>query len=78
MTLADCPKCEGTARSSSESDCRNCGGQTMAGRASGKTTINPKTGLGCLHEFEGHNAGRCYVRYVCKHCSYTYSIDSGD
>jgi len=58
--------------------CKNCGGQTMSGRASGYTLPNPQTGVGCKHEFVGRNAGRCYTVYVCKHCSSQYDIDSSD
>jgi hypothetical protein len=59
-------------------DCDNCGGQTMYGKPAGYTKLDPKTGLGCLHEYHGRNAGRCYTIYTCKICSSHYDIDSGD
>lgn len=95
MTLATCPKCNGTTRMPAppsnykhilatydrETDtlaCNNCGGQTMSLKATGETTIDPATGLGCLHNFEGRNAGRCYTVYTCTKCQATYGIDSSD
>jgi hypothetical protein len=94
MTQATCPKCSGTTRipasgpnkhvmySYDKGDdtlaCDNCGGQTMMGTATGLVRVNPATGLGCIHEYKGSNAGRCLTRYVCQLCSDTYSIDSSD
>lgn len=93
MTLATCPKCNGTCRmpasdrnrmccgydkATDTHACDNCGGQTMAGRATGETTVDQATGLGCLHDFEGRNAGRCYTVYTCVKCQATYGIDSSD
>jgi hypothetical protein len=94
VTLATCPKCNGTTRIPAEgpykhvmasydkaSDtlaCDNCGGQTMSLRATGMTTIDPATGIGCLHAYQGRNAGRCLTKYICERCSDTYSIDSSD
>lgn len=57
--------------------CGNCGGQTMSGRAQGFTKIDPKTGLGCSHEYKGRNAGNCYTIYTCMKCGSSYDIDSG-
>ena len=58
--------------------CQNCGGQTMFGQALGYTKKRPGTDVGCLHEWTGRDAGRCYTIYTCKHCRSTYDIDSGD
>lgn len=57
--------------------CDNCGGQTMSGNATGQVTLRPD-GTPCLHEYDSHNAGRCYTKYQCKHCTHNYAIDSGD
>lgn len=57
--------------------CRNCGGQTMYGVASGQVPLRPD-GTPCKHEYEGRNAGRCYTIYTCKHCGDKYDIDSSD
>jgi monoamine oxidase len=60
-------------------ECRNCGGQSMSQTARGFTSINPATGLGCLHQFRGENAGRCYTVYTCTlGCGARYDIDSSD
>lgn len=32
----------------------------------------------CAHEFKGTNLGRCYNRYTCIHCNYSYEVDSSD
>lgn len=58
--------------------CRNCGGQTMFGRALGYTKIDPATGLSCVHHFVGRSAGNCYTVYTCTKCSSSFDIDSGD
>lgn len=58
--------------------CDNCGGQTMSMCATGMTTIDPATGLGCMHEFAHTLAGNCYHRYDCRRCGDRYHIDSGD
>jgi hypothetical protein len=58
--------------------CNNCGGQTMSLRATGRTRIDPTTGLGCLHEYRGQKAGNCYHIYTCTKCGDHYDIDSGD
>jgi hypothetical protein len=57
-------------------ECRNCGGQTMGGRASGRVYLRPD-GKPCAHEFTGTKAGNCYWRYSCDLCGDHYSIDSG-
>jgi hypothetical protein len=57
--------------------CRNCGGQTMSMKATGKVRLRPD-GTPCEHKYVGHVAGRCYVVYTCEHCGDTYDIDSGD
>lgn len=58
--------------------CDNCGGQTMSLTATGVTRIDPATGLGCMHEYHGANAGRCYTVYTCAKCRDQYGIDSSD
>ena len=55
--------------------CQNCGGQTMAGTATGKVPLR-EDGTPCLHEYTGVQAGNCYVKYTCVHCGDRYSIDS--
>ena len=57
--------------------CCNCGGQTMEGRASGKVNLRDD-GSPCQHEMRGTKLGNCYWGYTCKHCGYSYNIDSGD
>jgi hypothetical protein len=58
--------------------CRNCGGQTMSLTATGRTRVDPATGLGCMHEYIGAQAGNCYRVYACRKCGDGYDIDSGD
>ena len=58
--------------------CRNCGGQTMSGTATGLVPPDPETGLGCRHEYVHKLAGNCYHQYTCKRCGHRYFIDSGD
>ena len=33
---------------------------------------------GCKHNIETTNLGRCYNRYTCTKCGYSYSVDSSD
>lgn len=89
-----CPVCQGTGRRPAgayaykaitagydlETDtlpCGNCGGQTMGGQPTGRSFLRDD-GTPCTHEYTTTNLGRCYRRYNCKHCGYSYSIDSGD
>ena len=86
-----CPVCNGTKlvelteqektyswnKGKTHHACRNCGGQTMSGVASGESKLRDD-GTPCVHEYVGEQRGRCYVVYYCKHCGYQYSIDSGD
>lgn len=89
-----CPVCSGTGRRPAgdyrykevtagfdrETDtlpCNNCGGQTMYGKPTGQSFLRDD-GTPCTHEYTTTNLGRCYNRYTCKHCGYSYSIDSGD
>lgn len=58
--------------------CRNCGGQTMYGRPTGRVSLRKDNGEPCVHEYTSQNAGRCYTVYTCKHCDHRYDIDSGD
>lgn len=59
--------------------CRNCGGQTMYGKATGLTRLRAD-GTPCKHEYGGqrHPSWRCYNIYTCKHCGDRYDIDSSD
>ena len=57
--------------------CNNCGGQTMSGKATGRTLARPDS-TPCKHEYDSRTIGRCYTQYTCKHCGYYFSIDSGD
>lgn len=66
----------GYSREDDRCHCDNCGGQTMGGLATGKTRKRRDTGEACRHEVTGQSLGRCYVRYTCKHCGYSYDIDS--
>lgn len=34
--------------------------------------------IGCKHDFEHKNLGRCYNQGTCKKCGYFYRVDSGD
>jgi hypothetical protein len=86
-----CPVCNGSGRvpagnyrgiygydkATDTIGCRNCGGQTMSMRATGKVRLR-RDGTPCEHKYVGHNAGRCYTVYTCEHCGDTFSIDSGD
>ena len=58
-------------------DCNNCGQQYMFGKPSGEVKLNTD-GVPCTHSYEGETVGRCYHRYICKHCGDTHHIDSGD
>jgi len=58
-------------------ECRNCGGQTMGGVASGHVYLRP-SGEPCSHDWQGSSAGNCLHRYDCVHCGDRYYIDSGD
>ena len=93
MTEATCPKCNGTCRTPANDlnrrcygydkatdtlPCNNCGGQRMELLATGVTKVDPATGLGCLHAYEGQNGGRCYTIYACSKCGDRYDIDSSD
>lgn len=91
--MKTCPKCFGGLRMPAndrnrgcygydqETDslpCNNCGGQTMELKATGLVPVDPATGEGCMHQFEGRNAGNCYTVYKCTKCHYSFPIDSGD
>lgn len=92
MEMGICPVCNGTGRAPASSSpysrydydkatdtiaCRNCGGQTMSLKPTGKVRLRPD-GTPCHHSYKGYEAGRCYTTYVCEHCGDRYSIDSGD
>ena len=89
-----CPVCEGTCRkpagdgrykiytagydaATDTVPCTNCGGQTMWGKPTGQVPLRPN-GEPCKHEYNYTKLGRCYHGYTCKHCGYSYDIDSGD
>jgi hypothetical protein len=76
--LTTCPACQGTRLApDGHSACKNCGGQTMSGVATGKVRTRPD-GTACIHEHKGQEAGRCATRFTCSHCGDGYLIDSGD
>lgn len=58
--------------------CDNCGGQTMGLKATGRTRIDPATGMGCMHTYRGRTTSNCYHEYTCTKCGDRYDIDSGD
>ena len=86
-----CPVCNGTGRvalndkektyswykGAEDRVCHNCGGQTMYGKATGKSYLRDD-GTPCEHEYTGRTKGRCWTEYTCKHCGYSYDIDSSD
>lgn len=57
--------------------CKNCGGQYMFGRPTGKVRARPD-GTACTHSYVSSNVGRCLTNYTCKHCSEHFTVDSGD
>lgn len=58
--------------------CRNCGGQTMSGIATGVVRLRPD-GTPCTHSWKGREAGRCYRIFTCIHgCGTSWDEDSGD
>lgn len=57
--------------------CRNCGGQYMSLKPTGKVRLD-REGKPCVHEYSHRSAGRCYHEYTCKHCGDVHFIDSGD
>ena len=69
-----CPVCNGAG--SDGVACRNCGGQSMYGRPTGKVPLRPD-GTPCTHKYKGEVKGRCYTVYTCVHCNHRYDIDSG-
>lgn len=75
--FAVCPNCLG-AKLVGGLPCRNCGGQTMGGIATGRAKIDPATGKGCLHEFFSEKRAPCYYLLTCHKCGEHYDIDSGD
>lgn len=86
-----CPVCNGTKeiplsaedkkyswnKDKTHKVCYNCGGQRMYGIATGIVPLRID-GTPCKHEYEGIKMGRCYYKYTCKHCNYSYDIDSSD
>lgn len=58
--------------------CRNCGGQTMMLTATGMVFLRRDNHQPCIHEVDGTKIGNCLYKYTCKHCNYSYDIDSGD
>ena len=57
--------------------CNNCGGQTMYGKPTGRSRLR-EDGTPCKHEYTSYQRGRCWTQYTCKHCGYSYDIDSSD
>lgn len=57
--------------------CDNCGGQTMYGGATGRVRRRAD-GTPCVHEYTVRNKGTCWNEYTCKHCGFSYDIDSSD
>jgi hypothetical protein len=58
--------------------CRNCGGQTMACRGTGRVRLRPD-GTPCTHKYQGRQLGNCYWEYTCTEgCGDRHCIDSGD
>jgi len=58
-------------------ECNNCGAQMQFSKATGQVPLRTD-GTPCKHEYTSQNAGRCLTKHTCKHCSHTYTIDSGD
>lgn len=56
--------------------CRNCGGQYMFGRPTGRVRLN-REGVPCTHEYKSATVGRCLTQYTCVHCDERHTIDSG-
>jgi len=94
MNMGVCPVCNGSGRrdagleryrtvyagydaSSNTLPCNNCGGQRMYGSPTGRVNLR-SDGTPCKHEYTSQSRGRCYTVYTCKHCGYSYDIDSGD
>jgi predicted RNA-binding Zn-ribbon protein involved in translation (DUF1610 family) len=69
--------CAGYDAATDTFTCRNCGGQYIFGKATGKVNLN-QAGVPCTHAYEGVNAGRSYTKYTCKHCGDKYDVDSSD
>lgn len=64
-----------------------CGGQTQSGPRTHRLYIFPRNmrnqllitaKLGCEHDYTETVLGRCYRRYNCQKCGYSFSVDSGD
>lgn len=94
MNKGVCPVCNGSGRRSAdgvpaksvyadydkETDtlpCNNCGGQMMYGTPTGEVNLR-EDGTPCKHEYSSESIGRCYTRYSCNHCEFSFKIDSGD
>jgi hypothetical protein len=60
--------------------CRNCGGQYMSGKATGRVPLRPD-GAPCRHEYRDtteSNHDRGWHVSKCAHCGDRLTIDSGD
>jgi hypothetical protein len=57
MEMGKCPVCRGTTKQPDGRECRNCGGQTMTLRATGKVPLR-KDGTPCTHKFGSFSSGR--------------------
>lgn len=89
-----CPVCSGSKRKSATGikwkdmfygydaatdtlPCTNCGGQTQSLTPMGIVKLNSE-GKPCTHSYTAATVGHCLTRYTCKHCTDSYTIDSGD
>ena len=43
-----------------------------------ETALAVTADYGCSHSMKRTNLGRCYNRYDCDKCDYSYTVDSGD
>jgi len=43
-----------------------------------KTSVAVSADYGCSHSMKRTNLGRCYNKYACEKCDYSYTVDSGD
>ena len=85
-TKGVCPVCNGTKKQEVSYTwksakevvaCRNCGGQTMLGEATGTVSLR-LDGTPCKHEYEVAHLAHCYTRSTCIHCGHSYDMDSSD
>ena len=59
--------------------CTNCGMKGMySSGPDGWVQLRKDNGEPCKHDYTTIELGRCFYKYVCKHCTSEYTIDSGD